>query len=523
MMASTSVGLGAVSTTEEHIVRIPRDCRKKFSIMKFASGTEVEFLKSTQIPVKIERENNLKEYKLANDIDMMPKFGAGSEYGREQKEEARKKKYGIMIKKYKPEDQPWLMKVGSGKNAKKYKGLREGTISENTAYYIFMQSADGAYEAFPVEEWYNFAPQIRYKYLNSEEAEEEFTRRDKTLNFFNIMLKKRMRNEDKDTDLDDGEKPKKKGQKKVKSKSDLMLTDMDDWAELSDEEDREEFDDDEKEDKDDDEKKSKKKGKKAKGPVKKKKNSKLNSDDEAVEESDEGDYDDKEVDYISDTSSSDSELEESAAKPDNCQDKGVDEEAGLRNLIDSEAEAEAEDEEKEENKLEDENEDDKDKNGKAKNADSDSDSSSSSYGSDSDIEGEGTLVASALLMQKNLERAKEREGTSSPKPGASEEKALKRKLESDQTPSKKARLESPVTVQSSSSVSDGITEEAIRRYLMRKPMTTKDLSQKFKKMAKKMNMTNEEMTHTIAQLLKRINPERQMVKNVLFLYLKKPE
>ena len=58
---------------------------------------------------------------------------------------------------------------------------------------------------------------------------------------------------------------------------------------------------------------------------------------------------------------------------------------------------------------------------------------------------------------------------------------------------------------------------------MRKPMTTKDLSQKFKKMAKKLNMTNEEMTHTIAQLLKRINPERQIIKNVLFLYLKKPE
>ena len=63
---------------------------------------------------------------------------------------------------------------------------------------------------------------------------------------------------------------------------------------------------------------------------------------------------------------SDSELEESAAKPDNCQEKGVDEEAGLRNLIDSEAEDE--DEEKEENKLDDENDVEKDKNGKGKNA-----------------------------------------------------------------------------------------------------------------------------------------------------------
>ena len=49
----------------------------------------------------------------------MPKFGAGSEFGREQKEEARRKKYGIMVKRYNPDDQPWLMKLGGGKQARK--------------------------------------------------------------------------------------------------------------------------------------------------------------------------------------------------------------------------------------------------------------------------------------------------------------------------------------------------------------------------------------------------------------------
>jgi len=67
----------------------------------------------------MERENNLREYKTAYNIDSMPKFGAGSEYGREQKEEARRKKYGINRKKYIPEDQPWLMKVGKGKEVKR--------------------------------------------------------------------------------------------------------------------------------------------------------------------------------------------------------------------------------------------------------------------------------------------------------------------------------------------------------------------------------------------------------------------
>ena len=69
--------------------------------------------------VRIERENNLKDFKAAYDIDAMPKFGAGSEFGREEREEARRKKYGIYRRKYAIEDQPWLMKIGSGKTARK--------------------------------------------------------------------------------------------------------------------------------------------------------------------------------------------------------------------------------------------------------------------------------------------------------------------------------------------------------------------------------------------------------------------
>ena len=71
------------------------------------------------IQAKMERENNLKEYKIANDLETMPKFGAGSEFGREQKEEARRKKYGIQIKKYNPDDQPWILKLGTGKTTRR--------------------------------------------------------------------------------------------------------------------------------------------------------------------------------------------------------------------------------------------------------------------------------------------------------------------------------------------------------------------------------------------------------------------
>lgn len=32
-------------------------------------------------------------------------------------------------------------------------GIREGGVSENAAYYVFTHAADGAIEAFPLQEW----------------------------------------------------------------------------------------------------------------------------------------------------------------------------------------------------------------------------------------------------------------------------------------------------------------------------------------------------------------------------------
>lgn len=54
---------------------------------------------------------------------------------------------------------------------------------------------------------------------------------------------------------------------------------------------------------------------------------------------------------------------------------------------------------------------------------------------------------------------------------------------------------------------------------MRKPMTTKDLVQKFK--SRNANMTKEQMTTTIAQILKRINPVKTKVNDKLYLSIKK--
>ena len=33
------------STTTEHVVRVPNDCKKRFSMIKFSTGSNIDFLK----------------------------------------------------------------------------------------------------------------------------------------------------------------------------------------------------------------------------------------------------------------------------------------------------------------------------------------------------------------------------------------------------------------------------------------------------------------------------------------------
>ena len=40
---------------------------------------------------------------------------------------------------------------------------------------------------------YDFVPPVKYNYLDADEAEERFERRDKTLNYFSIMVSKRLK------------------------------------------------------------------------------------------------------------------------------------------------------------------------------------------------------------------------------------------------------------------------------------------------------------------------------------------
>ncbi|KAG0724333.1 General transcription factor IIF subunit 1 [Chionoecetes opilio] len=370
-------------------------------MMRFHAALGVDF--KTWAHTKMERENNMKEFK-GLDEDM-PRYGAGSEFGREQREEARRKKYGINIRKYKPDDQPWLLSA-AGKNGKKFKGIREGGVSENSSWYVFMQGKDGAFEAYPVEEWYNFKLIQRYKSLSAEEAEREFERRDKIMNYFSVMYQKKLKKEGDDPAETEEERTKKKGQ----SSKSLMLSELDDW--MSD-------DGSDGSDKEDDgeevvikkKKKVQSKNRTQQGG-KKKKNLEGNSDEDCLEESDE--YDDgAEHDYICSDSS----------------DKKDGESGGVKRKMKSNP-------------------------------------------ADPSVKRQRTDLSGG---------------------GAS----------------------SPMVASGSDS---GVTEESIRRYLMRKPMTTTELLQKCK--SKKTSLSSEQLVHAIAHILKRINPSKQMVKGKMYLSFK---
>ena len=44
----------------------------------------------------------------------------------------------------------------------------------------------------PVGNWFNFTADIKYRTLTVDEAEEEYNRREKTVNYFSVMVKKRL-------------------------------------------------------------------------------------------------------------------------------------------------------------------------------------------------------------------------------------------------------------------------------------------------------------------------------------------
>ncbi|EDW81630.1 uncharacterized protein Dwil_GK12178 [Drosophila willistoni] len=571
--ASSGASSSGNPNVQEFKIRVPK-MRKKHHVMRFNATLNVDFAQWRN--VKLERENNMKEFR-GMDEDQ-PKFGAGSEYNRDQREEARRKKFGIIARKYRPEAQPWILKVG-GKMGKKFRGIREGGVGENAAFYVFTHAPDGAIEAYPLNEWYNFQPIQRYKSLSAEEAEQEFGRRKKVMNYFSLMLRKRLRGDEEEEQDPEETKLIKAATKKSKE---LKITDMDEWIDSEDESDSEDEEEKKKkkeqEDSDDD---GNKKGK-GKGKAGDKKKKKRDVDDEAFEESDDGDEEGREMDY--DTSSSEDEPDPESKMVKDM--KGVAEEDALRKLLTSDEE---EDEEKKSDESDKEDADGEKKNKKDKNKDDDkkdskkkkklskddrksktnggsgndssTDFTSDSTDSEDDLSNGPPKKKANASSSANKEKEKEKEkdngnsNSSQRKPVASTSsnanksrsvtptlgnEANKRKvmnsLPSDltgsdtsnspnSTPAKRPKNEIsnslPSTfagVVNNKAEDYGITEEAVRRYLKRKPLTATELLTKFKN--KKTGVSSDRLVETMTKILKKINPVKHTIQGKMYLWIK---
>ncbi|CAG0917824.1 unnamed protein product [Notodromas monacha] len=540
-------------TTVEYVVRVPKikcnaifrkDVSRSYHAMKFNANLNIDVGQWTK--VNMVRENNIKEFKIDDD---MPKYGAGSEYGKDARDEARRRKYGRSKKKYSAEDQPWLMKIG-GKAGKKFKGLREGGVTENASYYVFMQGNDGSFEAYPIKHWYNFTPIQRFKALTAEEAEVEFGRRNKIMNFFSVMVKKKIKTDEDDSGLKGNEEDgKKSGKGKGDAKQNsLKISEMDEWIESGEESDSDS-------DEDGSSKKKDKKNDRKKGAKAKAKKPKKEVDSEAEEESDDGDEEGRELDYDSESSASEDELETKR------EEKGVDEEDAIRKVLDSDSDEENEEENKEEKEGEDEEKDSKDtgneeqknipkpggepssssntpkkkkkkKKESEKNAATSRESSADSSDiSESEIDLESSVFFTGKKKGKGSNSASESNSRSGspPAPVENGSRPEKRKAEDSAGQQTMKKLKSDAhdkpapgvylpaaAIQAANEA--GITEEGVKRYLSRKPMTAKELLQKFK--TKKTGIPSDQLVLIIAQILQRLNLDKKKIRDALYFSLK---
>uniref|UniRef100_A0A8U8BQA4 Transcription initiation factor IIF subunit alpha n=1 Tax=Geospiza parvula TaxID=87175 RepID=A0A8U8BQA4_GEOPR len=157
-----------------------RNTPKRYNIMAFNSADRVSL--STWAQARMERDMSNKHLRRGRSC---PRSGG---------------KKGIALREFRAEDQPWLLRV-NGKGA----------------------GGSGA-------SWFNFTPLARHRTLTAEEAEEEWERRNKVLNHFSIMQQRRLR------DQDEEEEEKEKGRKAPGKGGGLRIHDLEEDLELSSEE-----------------------------------------------------------------------------------------------------------------------------------------------------------------------------------------------------------------------------------------------------------------------------------------------
>ncbi|KHN83356.1 General transcription factor IIF subunit 1 [Toxocara canis] len=269
----------------EYVVHIPKLNRhKRYSIIKFSGSLMVDPGRwAAQDSVRMAREDNAAQ---AAATEIKQDYGAGTEYGSAAREEARRKKYGHQTRKYHLDNQPWRLTIEdqSGKE-RKFRSIREGGAGEHADYWVFMKSGE-EFHAYKVNDWYQFLPCIQHPVLDIDQAEERFQQRYQVMNQF--ALKAQIRRQLNAMNED--------GEQIVKTAKMLKIKD-----EASSDEDESEG---EKGDAEEDSHGSKKtQKKKITRPRKDKKQRVENADEVAAYESEDGEDEGREYDYMSDSGS----------------------------------------------------------------------------------------------------------------------------------------------------------------------------------------------------------------------------
>lgn len=435
-------------------VRVDRNRKSKYSMMRF------------NVPIELSKWNTIDKYsvELTRDMskqrqfdlksDELPTHGEGSEYRRREKEIARKMFLGHKIRKFDIEAQPWKLKIKeSGKEAKKFTGTKEGGIGDSSMYFVMLQKEGGVFEATPVEEWHNFKPEIKHRTLTHEEAEAQWEKQETghtIKNKFNFMNNIRL-----DDQIEGVEGSLSRSGRK-KANDDLRIHGAEDERESS----EDEF------------KRDRKKAKRGKKNV----GGRTAATGEAIEDSDDGDDEGQEVDYMSDDSSDfDDAVKENLDEERKQKMKGVDEEIKSSS---------SEDEEDEEEKQNDKNE---------------KDPADKSEESDSDIE---AAAAGSILFKKKKSNSRSNTPTDDviKKNRAPTPNSLKRVREESPSGSKRSR-DSPTP-------GTGVTIEQVRAVLCVKPVTTKELLRKFK--SKKVGLNQQQIIEKVGAIMRTLQASGEM-------------
>lgn len=547
----------------EYLVRIPKVDKKRFSILKFNESLNVKPQQWPTETIQLEREDNRRQgVNLTGDIAQ--DYGEGSEYGKAAREEARRKKFGRQSRKYEHDKQPWKLTIeqaisaeelerksnANGGNAeeeaamattktRRFRSMREVGAGEHADYWVFWKNAGNDLEAFKVDEWYQFLPAVTYKYLDAEQAEERFKERDKVFNQF--ALKAQIQKQLNDQEERQQQETMKKGTASLKIKDEAS----------SDEEEGEGAEGGE-----NGANRAEKKGKGPKNVKKKpaqaardKKKQKVeNSDDVAAYESDDGDDEGREYDYMSD-SGSDTDRDELNVEQKVDEDLvGVADEKGLKGDLESdedqEDEDEAEDKESDGKEAEEmgqqEQEEAVEKKTESrpkavknvekimsqKGSKIDFDDNNESSASDSDDDPDSGKVKSILFMQ---DKRKKQVGTSSasstaPATAASSSSQQQRKRPAEEEVGDKGNEESKrakLSQQSDGKESELISEAFIRELLEKRPHSTKQLLNKVSQRMQQQtggggggdSGKSKKVVVQLAEILKKIQPYQFRKKN----------